>query len=77
MKTNHHAVHYAQRTLWRAAKQMMHKGTGTVYRIVVQSELRQQVRCCLRGMEMEPETRRYDTHGEIIDQPHLYGILDP
>ena len=52
------------------------KGTGTVYRIVVRSELNDRYAVAFEGMEME--TRDGDTilTGEIIDQPHLYGILD-
>jgi hypothetical protein len=56
-------------------KQMMHKSTGTVYRIVVRSELGNSYTVAFEGMEME--TKEGDTilTGEIIDQPHLYGIL--
>jgi hypothetical protein len=54
---------------------MVHKGTGTVYRIVVQSELSNRYAVAFEGMEME--TKHGDTilTGEVIDQPHLYGIL--
>ena len=57
-------------------KQMMHKGTGTIYRIVVRSELSDTYAVAFEGMEME--TKEGDTvlTGKIIDQPHLYGILD-
>ena len=56
-------------------KRMMHKGTGTVYRIVVRSELSNSYAVAFEGMEME--TKHGDTilTGEVIDQPHLYGIL--
>jgi hypothetical protein len=54
-------------------KQMMHK--GSVYRIVVRSELSNRYAIAFEGMEME--TKHGDTilTGEVIDQPHLYGIL--
>jgi hypothetical protein len=55
----------------------MSKGTrGTVYRIVVRRELGE--RYALAFEEMEMETKQGDTvlTGEIIDQPHLHGILD-
>jgi hypothetical protein len=54
-------------------KQMMHKGTGTLYRIVVRSELGNRYAVAFEGME----TKHGYTilTGEIIDQPHLYGIL--
>ena len=41
-------------------KQMMHKGTGTVYRIVVQSELSNRYAVAFEGMEMQTK------HGETI-----------
>jgi hypothetical protein len=57
-------------------KQMMRKSTGTLYRIVVRSELSDRYAVAFEGMEME--TRNGDTilTGEVIDQPQLYGILD-
>ena len=56
--------------------QMMRKGSGTVYRIIVRSELGD--RYAVAFEEMEVETKGGDTvlTGEIVDQPHLYGILD-
>jgi hypothetical protein len=56
-------------------KQMMHKGTGTVYRIVVRSELSNRYAVAFEGMEMETKHGETVLTGEIIDQPHLYGIL--
>jgi len=55
---------------------MMSKDPGTVYRIVVRSELSERYAVAFEGMEME--TKEGDTvlTGEIIDQPHLHGILD-
>jgi hypothetical protein len=56
--------------------QMMSKGTGTIYRIVVRSELGQRYAVAFEGMEMEMKEGVTVLTGEIIDQPHLYGILD-
>jgi hypothetical protein len=57
-------------------KQMRRKGTWTVYRIVVRSELSDKYAVAFEGMEME--TRDGDTilTGRIIDQPQLFGILE-
>jgi hypothetical protein len=57
-------------------KQMRLKGTWTVYRIVVRSELSDKYAVAFEGMEME--TRDGDTilTGRIIDQPQLFGILE-
>lgn len=55
---------------------MMHKGTGTVYRIVVRSELSDRYAVAFEGMEMETKSGNTILTGEVIDQPHLYGILD-
>ena len=57
-------------------KQMMHKGTGTVYRIVVRSELGERYAVAFEGMEMETKGGDTVLTGKIIDQPHLYGIID-
>ena len=57
-------------------KQMMHKGTGTVYRIVVRSELSDRYAAAFEGMEMETKNGATIITGEVIDQPHLYGILN-
>ena len=57
-------------------KQMMHKDTGTVYRIVVRSELGERYAVAFEGMEMETESGMTVLTGKIIDQPHLYGILE-
>jgi hypothetical protein len=55
---------------------MRRRGTWTVYRIVVGSELSNKYAMAFEGMEME--TRDGDTilTGRIIDQPQLYGILE-
>ena len=57
-------------------KQMMRKGTGTVYRIVVRSELSDTYAVAFEGMVMETKNGDTVLTGKIIDQPHLYGILD-
>ena len=57
-------------------RQMMSKGTGTVYRIVVRSELSNTYAVAFEGMEMETQNGDTILTGEVIDQPHLYGILD-
>jgi hypothetical protein len=55
---------------------MMRKSTGTVYRIVVRSELSDRYAVAFEGMTMETMYGDTVLTGEIIDQPHLYGILD-
>ena len=55
---------------------MMRKGVGTVYRIVVRSELSDRYAVAFEGMEMETTNGDTILTGEIIDQPHLFGILD-
>jgi hypothetical protein len=57
-------------------KQMMYKGTGTVYRIVVRSELSDSYALAFEGMEMDTKGGETVLTGRVIDQPHLYGILD-
>jgi hypothetical protein len=54
---------------------MMRKGTGTVYRIVVRSELGDAYAVAFEGMEMERQDGDTVLTGVIIDQPHLHGIL--
>jgi len=53
---------------------MMRK--GTTYRIVVGSELSDTYAVAFEGMEMEAKGGYTVLTGKIIDQPHLYGILD-
>jgi hypothetical protein len=55
---------------------MMRKGTGTVYRIVVRSELGDTYAAAFEGMEMERRDGDTVLTGRIVDQPQLYGILD-
>jgi hypothetical protein len=55
---------------------MRKKSTGTVYRIVVRSELSDRYAVAFEGVTMETMYGDTVLTGEIIDQPHLYGILD-
>ena len=55
---------------------MMRKGTGTVYRIIVRSELSDTYAVAFEGMEMDTKSGETVLTGKVIDQPHLYGILD-
>jgi hypothetical protein len=56
-------------------KQMRRRGTWTVYRIVVRSELSDVYAVAFEGMEMEARDGVTVLTGKIIDQPQLYGIL--
>jgi len=56
--------------------QMMRRGTGKVYRIVVRSELSDTYAVAFEGMEMEAKDGDTVLTGRIIDQPQLYGILE-
>ena len=47
-----------------------------VYRLVVRSELSERYAAAFEGMEMETKDGQTILIGEIIDQPHLFGILD-
>jgi outer membrane PBP1 activator LpoA protein len=55
---------------------MLRKGSGTVYRIIVRSELGDRYAVAFEGMQMNTKSGNTVLTGEIIDQPHLYGILD-
>jgi hypothetical protein len=55
---------------------MMRRGTAMVYCIVVQSELSERYAAAFEGMKMETKDGETILIGEIIDQPHLFGILD-
>jgi hypothetical protein len=57
-------------------KQMMRRGTGRFYRIIVRSELSAKYAVAFEGMEMETKNGVTVLTGKIIDQPHLYGILE-
>jgi hypothetical protein len=54
---------------------MLRRRTGTIYRIVVRSELSDKYAVAFEGMEMEANDGVTVLTGKIIDQPHLYGIL--
>jgi hypothetical protein len=54
----------------------MRRGTGMVYRIVVRSKLSERYAPAFEGMKMETKDGQTSLIGEIIDQPHLFGILD-
>ena len=54
---------------------MMSKGRA-VYRIVVRSELGERYAVAFEGMEMKTKHGCTVLTGEIVDQPHLHGILD-
>ena len=51
-------------------------GTRKVYRIVMGAELSPRYAAAFEGMEMETKGGNTILTGEIVDQPHLYGILD-
>jgi len=48
---------------------------GTTYRIVVRSELSDTYAVAFEGMQMETKDGDTILTGEVIDQPHLFGIL--
>jgi hypothetical protein len=54
----------------------MHQDAGKTYRIVVRSELSERYAAAFEEMEMETNSGLTLITGKIIDQPHLYGILD-
>jgi hypothetical protein len=49
---------------------------GTVYRIVVRSELGDRYAPVFEGMRMEIQDGQTILIGEVVDQPHLFGILE-
>ena len=55
-------------------KKMMRRVTS--YRIVVRSELNGRYAVAFEGMQMEARDGVTVLTGKIIDQPHLYGILE-
>jgi hypothetical protein len=55
---------------------MRKKGKGTLYRIVVRSELTDRYASAFEGMEIETKEGQTILSGEVKDQPHLFGILD-
>jgi hypothetical protein len=54
----------------------LRRRTGTIYRIVVRSELSDKYAVAFEGMEMEAKDGVTVLTGKIIDPPHLYGILE-
>jgi hypothetical protein len=57
-------------------RQMIRKPKRSVYRIVVRSELSYKDTAAFEGMELETQDGDTILTGEIIDQPHLFGILE-
>jgi hypothetical protein len=55
---------------------MRKKGKGTLYRLVVRSELSERYAPAFEGMMLETKDGQTILFAEIIDQPHLFGILD-
>jgi hypothetical protein len=55
---------------------MRKKGKGTLYRIVVRSELTDRYASAFEGMEIETKEGQTILSGEVKDQPHLFGILE-
>ncbi|HET6658507.1 MAG TPA: hypothetical protein VFH16_01180, partial [Rubrobacter sp.] len=51
------------------------KGKGTLYRIVVRSELTDSYASAFEGMEMQTKNGQTILSGEVKDQPHLFVIL--
>jgi hypothetical protein len=56
-------------------KIMREQGTRRIYRIVVRSELDDRYACAFTGMRMETRDGRTILTGEVVDQPHLFGVL--
>ena len=54
---------------------MSKKRIGKVYRIVVRSELSDRYAPAFEGMQIEAKDGETILTGEVIDQPHLHGIL--
>jgi hypothetical protein len=62
----------------RRGKDRTRKGTGKIYHIVVRDEIGERFALAFEEMGMEVEMRGGHTilTGEVVDQPHLHGILD-
>ena len=52
------------------------KGARTLYRIVARSELGERYEAAFDGMRMETRNGETVLTGEIVDQAHLFGVLD-
>ena len=57
-------------------REMMRKGKGTLYCVVVRSELSDRYAVAFEEMEIETKDGETILTGEVIDQSHLYGILE-
>jgi outer membrane PBP1 activator LpoA protein len=57
-------------------KDRTRKGTRKIYRIVVRDDIGERFALAFEGMEVEARGGQTVLTGEIIDQPHLHGILD-
>jgi hypothetical protein len=51
------------------------KGTGKVYRIVVRDDIGERFALAFEEMRVEAGGGQTVLTGEVIDQPHLHGIL--
>jgi hypothetical protein len=58
----------------RGPKGRTRKGAGKIYRIVVRDEIGE--RFALAFEEMEARGGYTILTGKVVDQPHMYGILD-
>ena len=54
---------------------MRKQDTRRIYRIVARSELDDRYAWAFEGMRMETEDGRTILTGEVVDQPHLFGVL--
>jgi hypothetical protein len=52
------------------------EGARTTYRIVARSELGERYEAAFDGMRMETKDGETVLTGEIVDQPHLFGVLE-
>lgn len=59
----------------RLGKIMRKQDTRRIYRIVARSELDDRYAWAFEGMRMETEDGRTILTGEVVDQPHLFGVL--
>ena len=51
-------------------------GGSTRYKIVVRGELSEHFAPGFEGMDLRAESGRTILVGEVVDQAHLYGLLD-
>jgi hypothetical protein len=69
------AVNRGLENMESGSKDRTRKGTGKVYRIVVRDEIGERFALAFEGMEVEARGGQTVLTGEVIDQPHLHGIL--